>query len=131
MSYGYEKEKENGRKIVNGNFEVIDKIGEGSFWKVYKVERSVFDESNNHRSFHVFKEGKLSFLSQEDENIEQDAINDEDHDEISINNIYKRDKKILVIEQKVTIIKLNLREYSILIFFIPMKISKMVIISIV
>ena len=67
MTHGYEKEKINGKKIVNGNFEILDKLGEGSFWNVFKVERNVIDENINNKSLHVFKEGKLSFLSPEDE----------------------------------------------------------------
>lgn len=89
MSYMYDKEKINGRKIINGNFEIIDRVGEGSFWTVYKVERSVINESINHRSLHVFKEGKLSFLTPEDEIIKENEIPEEGHE-----NINKNEKNI-------------------------------------
>jgi len=75
MTYGYEKEKINGKKLINGNFEILEKIGEGSFWSVFKVERSVVDDFIDHKSHHVFKEGKLSFsLPNEDFLAENDII---------------------------------------------------------
>jgi hypothetical protein len=81
MTYGYEKEKMNGKKIVNGNFEILDKLGEGSFWNVFKVERNVIDENINHKSLHVFKEGKLSFLSPEDEINWVNSFPDKNHED--------------------------------------------------
>lgn len=94
MTYGYEKEKINGRKIVNGNFEIIDKVGEGSFWTVYKVERSVINESINHSSFHVFKEGKLSLLSTEDEIIEENEMHEDIHYKNNSNKFDNEGKNI-------------------------------------
>lgn len=84
MTYGYEKEKVNGKKLINGNFEILEKIGEGSFWTVFKVERSVIDEFIDQKSYHVFKEGKLSFsLPNEDFLAENDVIDEcvEKHDD--------------------------------------------------
>lgn len=71
ISYGYQKEKIYGKKFVNGNFEIIEKLGEGSFWNVYKVERSVNDENINHKSIHIFKEGSLGFIYPDDEITEE------------------------------------------------------------
>lgn len=92
MTYGYDKEKVNGRKIINGNFEILDKIGEGSFWTVYKVERSVCNESIEIKSLHVFKEGKLSLLSPEDEIIEENEIPEGVSDNFDIDKNIKNSK---------------------------------------
>ena len=99
MSYGYDKEKVNGRKIVNGNFEILDKLGEGSFWTVYKVERSVMDESINQKSLHVFKEGNLSFISPEDEIIEENLISEKNPNDLYI-NINDQNEKIFENERE-------------------------------
>ncbi len=56
VNYHYNREKINGKKIVNGIFEIFDCIGEGAFWKVFLVKRN-FEEDTN---FYVFKEGQLS-----------------------------------------------------------------------
>ena len=39
MTFGYFKEKFEGKKLINQNLLILDKIGEGSFWSVFLVER--------------------------------------------------------------------------------------------
>jgi len=89
MTYGYDKEKLNGKKIVNGNFEILEKLGEGTFWTVYKVERSVINESINNKSLHVFKEGNLNFISPDDKIFEEIDI----PEVIPINSDVKKNEK--------------------------------------
>lgn len=78
MTYGYEKEKINGDKIINGNFRIIKKIGEGSFWHVYTVERDLSNDIEENKKIYVFKEGKLSFtLPNDDFIVDEEILNGE------------------------------------------------------
>ena len=77
ITYGYEKEKINGNKIINGIFQIIEKIGQGSFWSVFKVERNVTNDLIEDKKYYVFKEGQLSFIIQNDEFTTERILNDE------------------------------------------------------
>ena len=70
----YNKEKINGKKVINGIFEVMDILGQGSFWKVFKVRRNLKTEEAEDYNYYVFKEGNLSKRS--GDNITAVAINE-------------------------------------------------------
>lgn len=60
VSHSYKKETINGVKYINGVFEILDLIGEGSFWTVYKVKRHFQEGEIIDENIYVIKEGKLS-----------------------------------------------------------------------
>jgi [calcium/calmodulin-dependent protein kinase] kinase len=66
ITYKYTKEIINGKKIINGMFELDDKIGEGSFWKVYRVKRNLILDNFTDNNTYVFKEGCLDKVDEEE-----------------------------------------------------------------
>jgi len=76
ISSEYKKIKLGDRKFVN-DFEILEEVGEGSFWRVFRVKRNYQDDSITDTNFYVFKEGCLSlkddwsmFDNEEDDNNE-------------------------------------------------------------
>lgn len=61
----YNKKKIGNKKIVNEIFEIFEQVGEGSYWKVFKVKRNLKNQDEN---FYVFKEGKLSIKDYDEMN---------------------------------------------------------------
>jgi hypothetical protein len=69
MTFEYFKEKIEGKKIINQNFLILSKIGEGSFWSVFKVERIEDIDSNSsleEKNIYALKEGNLNLIIPED-----------------------------------------------------------------
>jgi serine/threonine protein kinase len=66
ITYKYTKEIIDGKKIINSMFEVQDKIGEGVFWKVHKVQRSLVLDNFTDFNTYVFKEGNLDIIDEEE-----------------------------------------------------------------
>lgn len=62
LSTSYTKTKKNDKTIVNDTFQLIEKIGHGSFWSVRKVKRNLISDSGEllDNNYYVFKEGCLS-----------------------------------------------------------------------
>ena len=60
ITSGYQKEIINNKKIVNHNFELGDKIGQGSFWSVRKVRRNLVSSNGIllDNNYYVFKKGQ-------------------------------------------------------------------------
>jgi serine/threonine protein kinase len=66
ITYKYTKEIIDGKKIINGMFEIQEKLGEGGFWKVFKVRRSLVLENFTDFNTYVFKEGSLDKIDEEE-----------------------------------------------------------------
>ena len=67
MTYEYFKEKIKGKKIINQIFSIEEKIGEGSFWTVFKVERNTeTSDHNENKDIYALKEGNLNFVIPDD-----------------------------------------------------------------
>lgn len=62
ITSGYQKEIINNKKIVNHNFELGEKIGQGSFWSVRKVRRNLISSNGIllDNNYYVFKKGQLN-----------------------------------------------------------------------
>jgi [calcium/calmodulin-dependent protein kinase] kinase len=81
-SYGYNKTMIDNRKIVNDVFEVLEQIGDGSYWKVYKVQRDFESNDGTDHNYYVFKEGQYSKVDGED--MKEIPDNDEELKETKI-----------------------------------------------
>lgn len=61
MTYNYtQSTNEKGEAIVNDTFYLYQELGEGTFWKAYKVKRNYKHEDFVDDNYYVFKRGKLS-----------------------------------------------------------------------
>jgi len=60
VNYQYIKSKIGDKKIVNGQFELLNFLGKGSFWNVFLVHRHLENDEVIDNNYYVFKEGKLS-----------------------------------------------------------------------
>ena len=58
----YNEKIEDNKIIINDNFEVLEKIGEGSYWKVIKVKRKLLSSKGEviENNYYVFKKGVLN-----------------------------------------------------------------------
>lgn len=104
FTIGYYKEKKEDKKFINEIYEIFEKLGQGSFWSVFKVERNFLDENENKsdKKFMVFKEGKLNFFIEEEdqefpnlENEENMLNNDYTNtNDLNLNPSYSNDLEI-------------------------------------
>ena len=84
MTFEYFKEKINGEKIINQNFLLKNKIGEGSFWSTFKVERNTDIEKN----LYALKEGNLNFIIPDDHIIfDENENNEENYNKNFVENL--------------------------------------------
>lgn len=104
FTIGYYKEKKEDKKFINEIYEIFEKLGQGSFWSVFKVERNFLDENENKsdKKFMAFKEGKLNFFIEEEdqefpnlENEENMLNNDYTNtNDLNLNPSYSNDLEI-------------------------------------
>ena len=100
LTIGYYKEKKEDKKIINEIYEIFEKLGQGSFWSVFKVERSFLDENKLEKKFMVFKEGKLNFfIEEEDQELpnlynEENQLNNDYTNELNLNPSCNNDLEI-------------------------------------
>ena len=58
----YDKKIEDNKIIINDNFELLEKIGNGSFWSVNKIKRKLLSSKGEviDNNYYVFKKGNLN-----------------------------------------------------------------------
>ena len=58
----YNKKIEDNKIIINDNFELLEKIGNGSFWSVNKIKRKLLSSKGEviDNNYYVFKKGNLN-----------------------------------------------------------------------
>lgn len=97
---------DNNKTVINNTFTLHDKLGQGSFWNCFKVNRYYSSENYIDNKFYVFKEGDLNKSDYEIKYGSCISLTNQD----LVNNINDHNEKTLLEKED----KIAVREYLIL-----------------